>query len=51
MAPEHLLGCQGEEVLVAEMLKAHQQICKKWCFKKYCLCDEGCQFSALKRVI
>ena len=29
------------------MLKAHQQISKKWCFGKYCSNDKACQFSAL----
>ena len=28
-------------------LKAHWQISNIWCFKKYCLCDKACQFSAL----
>ena len=30
-------------------LKAHRQISKKRCFGKYCLCDQACQFSALRR--
>ena len=29
------------------LLKAHQQISKKRCFKKYCSCDQACQFSVL----
>ena len=29
------------------LLKAHQQISKKWCFENYCSCDKSCQFSAL----
>ena len=28
-------------------LKAHQQISKKRCFRRYCSCDKACQFSAL----
>ena len=28
-------------------LKAHRQISKKWCFEKYCSCDQVCQVSAL----
>ena len=28
-------------------LKAHRQISKKRCFKKYCSCDQACQVSAL----
>ena len=28
-------------------LKAHRQISKKQCFKKYCSYDQVCQFSAL----
>ena len=30
------------------LLKAHQQVSKKRCFKKYCSCDKACQFSALQ---
>ena len=29
-------------------LKAHRQISKKQCFKKFCSYDQVCQFSALK---
>ena len=28
-------------------LKAHRQITKTWCFKKYCSYNKACQFSAL----
>ena len=28
-------------------LKAHRQISNKWCFEKYCSCDQTYQFSAL----
>ena len=30
-----------------QCLKAYWQICKKWCFEKYCSCDKACQFSTL----
>ena len=29
-------------------LKAHRQISEKRCFRKYCSCDQACQFSALQ---
>ena len=29
------------------LLKAHRQISKKWCFEKYCSCDQACQFLTL----
>ena len=28
-------------------IKAHRQISKKWCFERYCSCDQACQFSAI----
>ena len=28
----------------SKLLKAHRQISEKWCFAKYCSCDQACQF-------
>ena len=32
-------------------LKAHRQIPKKRCFKKYCSCDKASQYQPLERVL
>ena len=32
---------------IANVLKAHLRISKKWYFEKYCSCNLACQFSAL----
>ena len=38
--------CRKNSLLRKIWLKAHQQISKKQCFKKYCSCHNECQFSA-----
>ena len=42
---ESIISCYYGEM---PNVKAHQQISKKQCFEKYCLCDKACQFSALQ---
>ena len=41
-----IVNCDKSDSYI-DTLNAHRQISKKWCSKKYCLCDKECQFSAL----
>ena len=46
-----LISSENFRDKTSKHLKAHRQISKKWCFEKYCSCDQACQFSPWRRYL